>query len=82
MYTQTDENGWTYASSFSRFATHIFEGRSLTDKKDPKALVRRRKWFRKAVLAKELDVSVTPETIECELRRQLSDDTASQSDMS
>ena len=75
-YTRTDENGWTYASSFSRFATHLCEGRSLTDKKDPKALVRRRKWFRKAI-AKKLDVSVTLENIG---REQTSIDKANQFD--
>lgn len=47
-YSDTGEGGWTYASSFPRYAVHRKQRRSLTDINHPKAKTRRRRWIRKA----------------------------------
>jgi hypothetical protein len=47
-YWETAEGGWTYATSFSRYAVHKRQRRSLTDINHVKAMTRRRRWIRNA----------------------------------
>jgi hypothetical protein len=59
-YTDTGKGGWTYASSFPRFETHLYERRSKTDMSDRRAYVRRRRWVRSARCCYgSIDVSVS-----------------------